>query len=475
MLWGAELQKEEKMSSFDLSKNIKATASALKKVFSEKGAIKVITHLDTDGLSSAAIFVKLLVSNDQNFYLSIVKQLEESIFNELKEGFSKAKWKALVLLDLGANKLDQFREITDKPIFIIDHHEIEISLDCLATDSTIYLIHSMGEKISAAGLTYMLTRELMCDKRLAQLAVLGMIGDLLDKSIGKLNNSILVDAQESGMKLKKGLTVFSAMRPLHKALEFSSSIFIPGVTGNSNGSLEMLKDIGIEVKNSSGWRTLIDLNDEELSRLITAILIRRVNDGHSQDVIDNIYLIKLAGQFWDAREVSTMINACGRLEQGGLALAFLLGSREAREEVEHIYSEYKHLLIRALNWVETAEKIQGEGYVIINAKSFIKDTLIGTVMSILSSSFVYPVGTLLIGMAYREDGKIKISARIVRDKHIEDKVNLNKILGEVIKRIGGEAGGHRSAAGGLISIDKEEIFINSLLKELRAQEMSIKI
>ena len=45
------------------------------------------------------------------------------------------------------------------------------------------------------------------------------------------------------MKIKKGPTVFSAMRPLHKALEFSSSVFIPGVTGNFNGALEMLREI----------------------------------------------------------------------------------------------------------------------------------------------------------------------------------------------------------------------------------------
>jgi len=280
------------------------------------------------------------------------------------------------------------------------------------------------------------------------------------------------------MKIKRGLTVFSAMRPLHKALEFSSSIFIPGVTGNFNGSLEMLRGIGIDVKTPRGWRTLMDLNEDEVSRLITAVLVRRVNDGRGQDIIDNIYLIKIANQVWDAREVSTMINACGRLGYSYFALSFLLGSKPAREEVERIYNKYKHLIIKALNWIESAKKIQKENYIIINARSSIKDTIIGTAMSIMSSSFIHPSGTILIGMAYRPDSKIKISARIVRfrDKNKEKKeINLNKILNSVIKTIGGEVGGHEKAAGALISQENEKNFIELIEKELSTQQLSIKI
>jgi len=238
----------------------------------------------------------------------------------------------------------------------------------------------------------------------------------------------------------------------------------------------MLREIGIDIKTSKGWRTLMDLNKEELSRLITTILIRKVNDGKSQDIVDNIYLIKIDNQIWDAREVSTMLNACGRLGYGGLALEFLLGSKDAREKVEGVYSKYKHLIIKALNWAENAKKIQGDNYVIINAKSAIKDTLIGTIISILSSSFVYSSGTILIGMAYRPDNKIKISARIVRGRGKQEKdINLNKILSSSIKTIGGEFGGHPRAAGGLIEQDKENVFIELIEKELSEQELSIKI
>ncbi len=470
------------MNSFNVNieKSIKRAAEKLKNLFSSKGAIRVISHLDTDGLTSAVIMTKILLKHEQKFWLTIVKQLEDSIIEELKEESLKKKWKALIFLDLGSNKINEIKKIASVPVFIVDHHEIEMvfeKIDVEYNKDNFYFIHCLNEKISAAGLSYLFARKLGGEKELAQFAILGMIGDFLDKSISKSNNNILADAQHSGMQLKRGLTVFSAMRPLHKALEFSSSVFIPGVTGNFNGSLEMLKEIGINVKTHKGWRTLMDLNDEELSRLITAILVRRVNDGRSQDIIDNIYLIKIANQVWDAREVSTMLNACGRLNYSGLALSFLLGSRNAREEVESIYSKYKHLLIKALNWVESAKKIQGENYIIVNAKSSIKDTIIGTVMSILSLSFVYNRGTILIGMAYRPDNKIKISARIVRarDKIERSDTNLNKLLFSVIKIIDGEVGGHANAAGALISQDKEKVFLELIEKELSTHELSIKI
>ena len=463
------------MSLGNIEKNINEASEKFKEIFDKEGIIRIVTHLDTDGLTSAAILTEILLKYNQKFWISIVKQLEDSIIKDLEEDASKGKFKALMFLDLGSNKITKISKI-GVPIFILDHHEIEASFESYSEKENFCFVNPLNEKISAAGLCYLFAKELGGEKRLAQFAVLGMIGDVLDKSISKLNSLILTDAKRGGMEIRRGLTVFSAMRPLHKALEFSSSIFIPGVTGNPKGSFEMLREIGIEVKTSRGWRTMMDLSQEELSRLITTILIRRVNDGRNQDIIDNIYLIKIAGQIWDAREVSTILNACGRLGYGGLALSFLLGSREAREEVENIYSSYKHLLIKALNWIENAKKIQGERYVIVNAKASIKDTIIGTAMSILSSSFIYPKGTILIGMAYRPDDKIKISARIVRDRSKKEvSINLNKLLNSVINVIGGEVGGHANAAGGLISKDKEKVFIELIQKELSTQEVSIKI
>lgn len=457
----------------------------LKEIFSREGMIRVITHLDTDGLTSAAIFSQHLNKNNQVYWISTVKQLETEMLEQLMQEYQKQKWKALVFLDLGASKLAKIKELAALTnVFIIDHHEIESkaaefeSADSIDSDNLFFISPHLynHEKISASCLTYMFTKNMDGDsgeKKLAQLAVLGLIGDVLDKNIGKVAQGILHDAEESGMQIKKGLTVFSSMRPVHKALEFSSSIFIPGVTGSSNGALMMLRDLGIEVKTPQGYKTLLDLNKDELSRLITTILLRRVSNGHGQDVLDNIYLIKISNHLFDAREVSTMLNACGRLGYSSLALAFLTGSKRAHDKIEEVYAKYKHYIVKALNWVNSKKKIQGDGYVIINAKSAIKDTMIGTIVSIVASSYLYDAGTVIVGMAYRKDSKIKVSARIVKDKNKAGGSNLYHILQNIVEMTGGEVGGHVNAAGCLISKEKEAEFLELLEKKLAAQEIKI--
>jgi len=456
----------------------------LKELFAKEGIIRVMTHLDTDGLTSAAIFLQLLNKNNQVYWISSVKQLETEMIEQLKQESRKNKWKAIVFLDLGASKLTQIRELAAfTTVFVIDHHELEPNFESAESlevsqefSGNFFFVsqHFYGnEKISASCLTYLFVKKFGEDKHLAQLAILGMIGDVLDKNIGKVARTILNDAEESGMQIRKGLTVFSSMRPIHKALEFSSSIFIPGVTGSSNGALMMLRDLGIEIKTSQGYKTLLDLNKEELSRLITAILLRRVSNGHGQDILDNIYLIKISNRLFDAREVSTMLNACGRLGYSSLALAFLTGSKKAQAKIEEVYAKYKHYIIKALNWVNSKKKIQGDGYVIINAKNAIKDTIIGTIVSILTSSYLYEEGTIVVGMAYRKDSKIKVSARIVKTKNKQSEVNLYHLLNDVVKITGGEVGGHSNAAGCLIAKEKEKEFLELLEKKLAAQEIKI--
>ncbi len=186
------------------------------------------------------------------------------------------------------------------------------------------------------------------------------------------------------------------------------------------------------------------------------------------DIIGNIYLVKLFNQLEDARELSAMINACSRLGYSDVALLLCLGSKTARKKAESIYVEYKQHIVSALNFVSNMKKIEGKGYVIINAGSEVKDTIIGTIASILSVSSVYEEGTVIITMAESGD-KIKVSARIAG----RNGRNAREILEQVTSKIGGECGGHPLAAGCLISRDNEKIFIDYLIKALDVELVKI--
>ena len=170
--------------------------------------------------------------------------------------------------------------------------------------------------------------------------------------------------------------------------------------------------------------------------------------------------------------LSALMNACGRLGHADVALSFCMGSKKAKATAESIYSLYKHQIISGLNWISMNKKIEEEGYVIINAHDKIKDTIIGTLTSILALSFVYPANTIIIGMASTEDRKIKVSARIVGSK---DNINLKSILETPTELVGGECGGHKRAAGCFIPSGKENTFIELLQKELRVMNLQVKV
>jgi RecJ-like exonuclease len=463
---------------------VEEAALKFKETLKKEGIIKVITHLDTDGLSSAAILVKALRRLDQQFSVRTLRQLEDKVIENLFAEVKKQKCKAVFFLDLGSNKVEKILALANFcQVIILDHHDINNRdfLDCIKDNANILLVNpeleNMDGKISASSVVYNFIRALDDNKdliQLSQLAILGMIGDMVDKEISKVNKNILEDAKATGMQIKKGLVVFSSTRPIHKSLELNSSIFIPGVSGSQNGALSFLRDIDIPIRTDKGYRTLLDLSEQEMSRLLTAVILARMESSKNQDVVGSIYLLKFNGYVLDAREISTMINACGRLGYPSLALSFLLGSKRAKEKIEFVYSKYRHHLLDGLNYVNAINKIQGKNYAIINAQDKIKDTIIGTVISILASSCVYPEGKVLVGMAYRKDKRVKISARISGREC--NGYNLCKLLEGIVSDIDDvEVGGHPNAAGCLIKQKDEPEFIKRLQKSLEIEEIKIAV
>ncbi|MBS3157562.1 DHH family phosphoesterase [Candidatus Woesearchaeota archaeon] len=65
--------------------------------------IRIISHLDADGLSSASIMVKTLKRLDKIFILSIVKQISPQLLEELK----RESYETYLFLDTGSGNLNE--------------------------------------------------------------------------------------------------------------------------------------------------------------------------------------------------------------------------------------------------------------------------------------------------------------------------------------------------------------------------------
>jgi len=425
--------------------------------------IQIIGHYDSDGISSTAIISKTLERLEKQFSLKIVKQLTE------KEILSLPKDKIIIFLDLGSGSIEKLKELKNT-IFIIDHHEIS-NKEELKEIKNIKIINPTlieeTENLCTSELSYLISREISSDNiDLAYLAIIGMIGDVMDRQISKIRNKIIKDAK---VIIKKGLLVYPSTRPIDRTLEYSSKFFIPGVTGDKKGAYELLKEAGIE-KIGKNYKSLIDFSNQEMKKLVTTIMLRVPSK--EEEYIGNIYLIKFFNKIEDVREISAIINACSRMDEPETALLVCLGNFQARKKAERIYIKYRQQIISGLRYVEKDSSILGEEYIIINAKDNIKDTIIGTIASILSFSSIYDDGKIIIAMAYSED-KIKVSARI-SGKNKDSNVNLKELMDSLTEVIGGESGGHKMAAGCLIDKKDEEKFIDMIKKRFEYEVIKVK-
>jgi len=431
----------------------------LKKIANKK--IHLISHFDTDGITAAAILINTLKRLNKEFSVKILKQLTKEEINNLP------KQKITIFLDLGSNHLKELSKLEEE-VLIIDHHEI--SNEKIPKNISIFNPHLLKpyENLCSAELTYLLSKSISEENQdLSHLAILGMVGDTMEREISKTRNIIL---NQANVKIKKGLLLYPSTRPIDKTLEYSSNPFIPGVTGNPKGTYELLKEAGIE-KTSKNYSSLIDLEARDMKNLVTAVTLRMPSQEKSSEFIGNLYLIKFLNKIEDARELSAILNACSRMDRPEIALLLCLGNLNARKKAERIYVKYRQHIISGLKYIDKNEKIQGKEYVIINAKDQIKDTIIGTLASILSFSSVYKKGTIIIAMAHNKN-KIKVSTRIA-GRFSKSNRNLKELIEPVTLSLGGEFGGHKQAAGCTINIEDENKFIDLIKRKLDVELIKV--
>jgi single-stranded-DNA-specific exonuclease len=443
------------------NKKLEVVIKDISKEFIEKikdKDLQIISHFDTDGITSAAIITKALTRIDQKFSLTIIKSLNKKIIEDLD------KQKPTLFVDLASNNLNDIVNAGLEKTFIIDHHEVDQKIP-----NGISIINPElceKEKISSSGLTYLFAKEIdSINKDSAKLAILGMIGDQMEKEIDILNHGILDDGE---IKRKRGLMIYPSTRPLNRVLEYCSDPFIPGVTGDVKGVLELLRESGLSPEGGK-YKSLIDLTPQEMENLVTSIILRNP-EKKDKDLIGDLFLIKLFGKLEDAREMSAKINACSRDGNPGVAIAFCMENANAKKKADAIHVKYRQQLIAGIRSAQEMEKITGQNFIIINAEEQIKDTMIGTITSILSNSPEYNPGTIIVGLAKDiENNKIKISAR-VKGKQGR---NLRELLVNTMNSFQGEVGGHEFAAGCSIEIEKQNEFIEALKKNLELQVIKV--
>ena len=449
-----------------------------------KEVIRVVSHLDADGISACALLLKLLNMDNRKYSVSTVQQLNTEVLSQL----ASEPYNCFMFTDLGSGVFNDIKEmLKGRKVFILDHHSIESveeSLDIVFVNPHTCGIDG-GKEISGAGVVFRFACAV--DKNMedfAHIAIVGAIGDLQEKNgFMRLNSEILdIAISKNKIKVTKGLRMFGTQtKPLHKVLEYCTDPFIPGVSGSESGAIQFLNQIGIDPKNGNSWKKVVHLDEGDMKKLVEGIIIKRFNEPNPEDVLGNIYILpheEEESPTRDAKEFATLLNACGRLGRASLGIGACLGDKKIKQQAIRSLGDYKKEIVNALNWYNenkfNDDVFWGSRFVIINAKNNVMSTMVGTLASILSKSNVMHNNTFILSMAQAVDGNTKVSLRTTNN--LNGNLDLKTIIEEIISGIGNsESGGHQNAAGAVIPTDKESDFIEIAKEVLRKYAVEEKV
>ncbi|HLG24504.1 MAG TPA: DHH family phosphoesterase [Candidatus Nanoarchaeia archaeon] len=432
----------------------------------KKEVIRVVSHLDADGISACSLLLKLLNNESRKYSVSIVQQLNRKVVEQL----SLEPYNNFIFTDIGSGALREIKELLPKKkIIILDHHIIpdvgELNGIVLVNPHLCGI--DGGKEISGAGVVF----KFACcvDPAIedyAHIAIVGALGDVQEQNgFLRLNQEILDTAiKRNKINVTKGLRIFGGQtKPLHKALEYCTDPYIPGVSGSESGAIQFLSQIGIDPRNGSGWKKIVHLDEEEMKKLVTGVIMRRLGEANPEDVLGDVYILpheQEESPTRDAKEFATLLNACGRLGRASYGIGACLGDKKIKQQAIRSLADYKKEIVNALNWYHdnkfSDDVFWGKGYVIINAKDKVMSTMIGTLASILSKSNVMVNNSFILSMAQSNDGNTKVSLRSAKTGNTSD---LKKIIEEAIVGIeNAESGGHQNAAGAVFPTVHEERF-----------------
>jgi RecJ-like exonuclease len=477
---------EEKYDDF--WKYAEDVADVIKDAIENNDLIKIVSHLDTDGITAAGIISTALYRAGAHFQVSIIRQLEEDIMVTLSEG--KDHVKLFIFTDLGSGQLDLVKQYLDTKttkVIILDHHPPVGTEDGIfQLNPHVFEINGSYD-ISGAGVSYFVAKAMDEENRdLSALAVVGAIGDRQDKgdrgSFTGLNTKIVEDAENSNtLEVKKDLRLFGrATRPVHIALEYTTDPYIPGITGNRDACFKLLVELQIPLKKGDEWRAIADLTTEERTKLVSALITRSLQRGASseeaQSIIGNVYTMlkeKEGSILRDAREFASCLNACGRMGRAGVGVALCMGDRgRAYKDAEEVLSNYRTRLSDYLTLIsENTERITDlKNVQIFDGKELVDDRIIGTVVGLARSGNMLSSDKIVLGIALQEgEGFIKISGRST-EKLVSKGISIGKALSDAAETIEGvEAGGHDIAAGARVPLEKEQEYIKVVCENIDEQ------
>jgi len=447
--------------------------------------VLVVSHIDADGLTSAAVATRAL----QRVGLAVETGFSDQLDDEEVARVAATDYDTVLFTDFGSGQLETIRDYEDRGAFtpvVADHHQP-------ADTDTEYHLNPLPEgidgasELSGAGAAYVLARALGervrsangpdslgddTDMRdLAALAVVGAVGDM-QASGGELvgaNTAIAEEGVDAGvLRTGKDLTLYGKQtRPLPKLLEYATDLDVPGITNDEAGVVSFLDGLGLDLKRDGGWRTWADLDPGERRTLVSALIKRAVNRGVPADRIDGLVgtAYELTGEpegteLRDASEFSTLLNATARYDRPDVGLGVCLGNRgEALDRARRLLRNHRRNLSEGLQFVRERGVTREEHLQWFDAGTEIRETIVGIVAGMAVGVDGVDPDRPILAFAEKDEGSLKVSSRGTPTL-VRRGLDLSAVMGESAAAVDGEGGGHDVAAGATIPEGSRRAFLD---------------
>jgi RecJ-like exonuclease len=430
--------------------------------------VLLASHIDADGLTSAAIASSALERAGITFETTFEKQLDRRAVERIAD----SGYDTVLFTDFGSGQLDVIGEFDGAftPV-VVDHHQP-------ADAETEYHLNPLLEgidgasELSGAGTSYVLARALggEANRDLAGLAVVGAVGDMQDGDGGLsgANEALVKEGVAAGVLAEEtDLLLYGRQtRPLPKLLEYASDARIPGVSNDESGAVSFLQGLDLDLKSDGEWRRWVDLAGDERRTLVNALVRHAISRGVPASRINGLvgttYVLTAeepGTELRDVSEFSTLLNATARYERADVGLAVCLGDRgPALDRARRLLRNHRRNLSEGLQWVKTEGVTVEEHLQWFDAEGRIRETIVGIVAGMALGSEGVRHDLPVVAFADAGDGEVKVSAR---GSHglVRRGLDLSQVMREASRAVGGDGGGHDVAAGATIPADARDAFL----------------
>jgi len=458
--------------------------------------VLLASHIDADGLTSAAVAATALQRAGIPFETVFFDQLDADEVASV----AATDHDTVLFTDFGSGQLDLIADREAAGAFtpvVADHHQPADADTEYHLNPLLFGIDGASE-LSGAGAAYVLARALSDvagveqatggrkahpaseatvavgdphNRDLAALAVVGAVGDM-QATGGELvgaNAAIVEEGVAAGvLATDKDLALFGKQtRPLPKLLEYASDVHIPDISNDEAGVLDFLNGLDLDLTDGGEWRRWVDLTVEE-KRTVTSALVRTavergVSPGAVEDLVSTTYTLEREPErteLRDASEFSTLLNATARYDRADVGLSVCLGDRAgALDRARALLNTHRRNLSQGIDLVRREGVTREDHVQWFHAEDRIRDTIVGIVAGMAVGTGGIDRSTPIVAFADASGGdEIKVSARGTPGL-VRRGLDLSVVIQEAARAVGGDGGGHDVAAGATVPPGTEEAFV----------------